>query len=329
MIFINPCSYKTYQKINSKLIDSIQKHVDVEETKNIIFTFYVRAIGSDIFMSHGCADKNYHIIDNCFHINKYDYIMVPGPWLKRKLIKNNIPKEKIYCVGWPKLDDLFELKKKKNNHTTILWAPSHSDQTNPCGKASSYPDFSKYFKKIKENNISIITNLHLYSQETKNQKITSNQYLEADYVVADFGSTIYESWALGIPVIFPDWIVKKNVIKYYKGSAEEYIYTNSIGLHVNNIDDLISVVKDDNNKTIDVKTKDFIEDYMPSKFNGKSGKTISKIIYEEILPKISLLTFSKWKRNIIVIYSVTFINTIILSENIDLVNGFISFLKKK
>jgi len=37
---------------------------------------------------------------------------------------------------------------------------------------------------------------------------TMQPLVDADVVIADAGSTIYEAWALGKPVIFPDWLGK-------------------------------------------------------------------------------------------------------------------------
>jgi hypothetical protein len=301
MIFCYPW-FKTYHKVIDPLIESIKTNLDKEKTKHISFSFFIRQTSADIFMSHGCADKNYHIRNNCIYLKKFKYIMVPGPWMKRKLIRNGIPSSKIYCVGWPKIDNLLKFKRNtikknttKNKRIKILWAPSHSHKYNGFGDASSFPIFSKYLKKLESEGFIILQSLHVSSQEKKNVSITLNQYSGVDYVIADFGSTVYESWALGIPVIFPDWIVKKKIYKHYKGSGEEYIYKNNIGIHANSIDEIISIIK--SNRNLDQGTIKFLEDYLPSKFNGKSGYTIAKIIENEIAPKIKKNFLNRLEKN--------------------------------
>ena len=118
--------------------------------------------------------------------------------------------------------------------------------------------------------INIITSEHPKNRNEKEPTLTA--LVNCDYVIADAGSTIYEAWALGKPVIFPDWIVKKNLIKNIKGSAEEYIYSNNIGYHANNIDEFINFLKGD--LIIEKNVTEFMEEYMPSKFNGTSGKAV-------------------------------------------------------
>ena len=255
---------------------------------NLSITFYVRS-KADIFMSHGCADKNYRETMKCKYLSNFKLILVPGPWLKKKLINLGVDESKIACVGWPKLDPLFVQKEiymmnrnkyNTNNLKTILWAPTHnSGQRRVCVKKqkcifssiSSYPDLHLYIDHInKIKGIKIITSKH--PRNTQNKKLTFDKLVTCDYVIADSGSTIYEAWALGKPVIFPDWIVKNNINKTIAGSAEDYIYKNKIGYHPNNINQFVSLLKRD--LIIGDDVKKFMEEYMPSRFNGISGKII-------------------------------------------------------
>jgi len=237
-------------------------------------------------MSHGCADKNYREGNNCGFLKNFKLILVPGPWIKNKLIKLGINESKIVCVGWPKLDPLFKIKhlyKPNKNYKTILWAPTHNKGIADIGKLlttsnsiSTYPKALEIFEKVLNNNknINIITSRH--PKNKNNKSPTLDKLITCDYVIADAGSTIYEAWALGKPVIFLDWLVKKNINNIIKGSAEDYIYTNNIGYHANNIDELISLLQSE--LIIEKDVSEFMEEYMPSKFNGISGK----IIYNEL-----------------------------------------------
>jgi hypothetical protein len=268
-----------YKKVSSILEDTTLKYIkNNKKFKNLSITFFIRK-EADIFMSHGCADKNYREINNCEYLHKFKLILVPGYWLKKKLINLGISESKIACVGWPKLDPLFKKKKKKKKNMikNILWLPTHDHGIKDCHKSSisSNPTFNKYLDKLKK-----IKNINIYySKHPKNKKyksVTFESLLDCDYVIADAGSTIYEAWALGIPVIFPDWIVKKKIIKNIKGSAEEYIYTNNIGYHANNINELINFLKTD--LIIEKNVKKFMEEYMPSKYNGIGGKMVFESI---------------------------------------------------
>ena len=272
--------FENYLCINKILEENSLKYIkDDSRFENMLISFFVRC-KADIFMSHGCADKNYREIEKCKHLYKFKLILVPGPWLKKKLINLGIDESKIVCVGWPKLDPLFEQKKMwkpKEKRKTILWAPTHN---NPIYKGhqesiSSYPTLNKYMKPLNSiKGIEIIQSNH--PKNRKQKKPTLDKLVNCDYVIADAGSTVYEAWALGKPVIFPDWIVKKKLIKCIKGSAEEYIYSKNIGYHANNFSELVNFLKSD--LIIDKDVTEFIEEYMPSKFNGISGKVIFDVI---------------------------------------------------
>ena len=218
---------KNYKKVTLFLIETTLKYLKNDlRFKNLSITFYVRD-KADIFMSHGCADKNYREIENCKYLYNFKLILVPGPWLKNKLINLGIDESKIACVGWPKLDPLFEqikMYEPNKNLKKILWVPTHNkSKYYPNENISSYPKLNEYMVLLNNiKGIKIIISEHPRNSEQKNP--TLNKLVNCDYVIADAGSTVYEAWALGKPVIFPDWIVKENLIKNIKGSAEEYIY---------------------------------------------------------------------------------------------------------
>ena len=270
-----------YKNISNVLEDTTLKYIKNDSKfDNLSITFYVRR-NADIFMSHGCADKNYREIDNSKYLHNFKLILVPGPWLKNKLINMGIEESKIACVGWPKLDPLFrELKSWRPNpqYKTVLWVPTHNWGIFKGHKTSisSYPGLFKYVKYINANlkGIKIVISTHPKNRKTKEP--TLDKLVACDYVIADAGSTVYEAWALGKPVIFPDWIVKDNIIRNIPDSAEEYIYSNNIGYHASNINEFIKLLK--RKLVIERDVKEFMEEYMPSKFNGVSGKAV----YNEI-----------------------------------------------
>ena len=283
MLFVNSIN-ENYKKIGSLLEITALKYLKNDSRfKNLSITFHVRE-KAHIFMSHGCADKNYREIVNCRYLHNFNLILVPGPWLKNKLINLGICESKIACVGWPKLDPLFGLIKNENQEKelkTILWAPTHNNNNHHTGSISSYPKLNDYMEILNSvKGIEIIISEHPQNREEKEP--TLSKLINCDYVITDGGSTIYEAWALKKPVIFPDWIVKENIIKNVKGSAEEYIYTNNIGYHANNNNELIYFLK--SNLIIEKDVTEFMEEYMPSKFNGISGK----VIYNEILKRIPI-----------------------------------------
>jgi hypothetical protein len=198
---------------------------------------------NDIFFSHGIGDKNYW---KGSKIADYKYAFVPGPaWEKR--MRNTGYKGEIFVCGYTKLDPLINIDKnsiKKNSKPKILWAPTHGYHSKNKGR-SSYPAFSKYLDQI-PNDFEVITSLHPTSKMHNNikQLPTMEALLEADIIIADAGSTLYEAWILNKPVIFPDWICSKDTMNHFKtdpANFEYQIYSKKIGYHAKDMKGMIKL----------------------------------------------------------------------------------------
>ena len=280
MLIVNTNMY-SYKCVSNVLANTTLKYImNKSKFNKLSITFYIRK-KADIFMSHGCADKNYREMSKCKHLDKFKLILVPGPWLKKKLVNRGISESKIACVGWPKLDPLFrQLKRWKPNpnYKTVLWVPTHNKSIYYLENTiSSYPKLKEYFGILKNiNGIKLIVSVHPKNKRRK--RVTLDKLVACDYVIADAGSTVYEAWALGKPVIFPDWIIKENIIKNIPGSAEEYIFSNNIGYHARDINEMYDMLN--SNLVIGDDVKEFMKEYMPSKFNGVSGKVVHNEIYK-------------------------------------------------
>ena len=237
---------------------------------------------NDIFFSHGIGDKNYW---KGSKIADYKYAFVPGPaWEKR--MRNTGYKGEIFVCGYTKLDPLININKnsiKKNSKPKILWAPTHGYHSKNKGR-SSYPAFLKYLDQI-PNDFEVITSLHPTSKMHNNikQLPTMKALLEADIIIADAGSTLYEAWILNKPVIFPDWICAKDTMNHFKtdpANFEYQIYSKKIGYHAKDMKDMIKlfdIALSDGMKDLE---KEFIEKIYPSKLRGKAGETAAKQILE-------------------------------------------------
>ena len=237
---------------------------------------------NDIFFSHGIGDKNYWKGDK---IKDYKYAFVSGPaWENR--MRNTGYKGEIFICGYTKLDPLININKnsiKKNLKPKILWAPTHGYHSKNKGR-SSYPAFLRYLDQIPKD-YDLVTSLHPTSKmhNKKKQLPTTNELLEADIVIADAGSTLYEAWILGKPVIFPDWICAKDTMNHFKtdpANFEYQIYSKKIGYHAKDIKNMIKlfdIALSDGMKDLE---KEFIEEIYPTDLRGKAGKTAAKQILE-------------------------------------------------
>jgi hypothetical protein len=209
---------------------------------------------ADIVMAHGIADKRYFFIRESETdrplVNQYKYIFVPGAWHVNRLVEGRFRRNPIYQirlrddqirkVGWLRLDPLISKSASTPSTPTkklrVLWAPTHNmvaaKGKNPEtaeATPSSFPRFHKHkwtMRRKYDYQISV------HPRNRKSKVPTSDQLVWADVVVSDFGTMVFEAWALGKPVIFPRWCIDlETLIKRNPLSAEAYIYKNRIGLH--------------------------------------------------------------------------------------------------
>jgi hypothetical protein len=247
---------------------------------NITFFIYRRA---HIFMSHGVSDKNYLLRrdgEGGLEINKYRIVGVPGAWMKRKLLRHpdlKLKSEDIAVVGWPRLDALLEARKRRNKFRlpfrkkNLLWAPTLPSPLRGEPYASSFPAFEQYTDVLSKH---FNYTISVHPSVRGGGAPTFEALLDADVVIADRGTLVYESFALGKPVIFPDWIVNSGIADLSSATAETEIFQKGIGLHARNIDELVELAH--LAKGTDRATRDFIADYIDPNTYGRSYKLLAE-----------------------------------------------------
>ncbi len=246
-------------------------------------TFFVPR-RAHVMMSHGVADKNYLLrrdLAGGLELNKFRIVCVPGHWMQRKLAGNpevTIPPDKIRIVGWPRLDRLLAAQRnlpptEPGRKPKVLWAPTHPGRADKTAELSSYPKLNRYLDRMQEV---FDLDVSLHPANRGGGRPTFEKLLEAEYVIADRGTTIYEAWALGKPVIFPRWILGDHPIVQTPGSAEAEIYEKKIGIHVYKFKHLVDAVMSRPRLTDDVSA--FVEDYLPRSTHGKSYKLIADCV---------------------------------------------------
>lgn len=236
---------------------------------------------NDIFYSHGIADKNYWIGKR---IKDFKFAFVPGPaWEKR--MRNTGYEGEIFQVGYTKLDPIINgiHAKTERKKPYVVWAPTHGYNNKNKGR-SSYPQCMQLINKIPKD---YETKLALHPTSKLHQRIkhmpTLIELLDADVVIADGGSTIYEAWILGKPVIFPFWLCAKSVLNEFehdKNNFEYQIYAKRIGYHAKDMDDLNRLIEKALQDGMKDEEKAFIESIYPSKIRGKAGKLAAKALLD-------------------------------------------------
>ena len=254
------------------------------------FTLFIRD-HADVILSHGLADKRYFFRREEGRprdrmINSFQHVLVPGVWMKDRLLEAEdvtLQPNQVHVVGWPRLDLLIEQQAayrtadlpRTERRPRVLWAPTHDyRKRGPQQRStSSYPDFERYLPALEEL---FDVQVALHPRNRKDKRPTSDQLLWADYVVSDFGTMVYEAWALGKPVFFPYWIMGELIVEYLKGSAEAQIFSQRIGYHADSIDELVAMLREDPKVGGDVTT--FMADYLDPTTIGTSGRRTAELL---------------------------------------------------
>jgi hypothetical protein len=218
-----------------------------------------------VFITHGMADKGLQNVDD---LNKQIAGLYPGPAYIDKLVNEGVPKTKLHIIGYPRLDPVFKARKKCRvpiDKVKILWVPTHNAHKPWTG-----------FEKIDLRDLfgdccEFVESVHPHNR--KHPKKTSlKDLIDADIVISDTSSMLYEALSLGIPVILTKWVVKNPV------GFEKLLYTREKGDEIcwiaESPSDLSKIVTEliKNGFQQGPAAKNFMEYMFPETLRGKSGK---------------------------------------------------------
>jgi hypothetical protein len=299
---------RNYKGVQDQLLGLIKKHLpaaawtESEQYRKgaLNFSLFIEQ-KSDVLMSHGAADKNYHFrkgkngrgAARLNHTLGRKHLLVPGPWLKRRITSSKVlafSAAQVHVVGWPRLDLLFEeldAHEKSLSQVAgqcrkrILWAPTHDyyRQGTDDVSLSSYPEFEDYLPKLSER-FDVGVSIHPRNRSDKTP--TQSSLVEADVVISDFGTMVYEAIALGKQVIFPSWIIGDRIRQHLKHSAEHRIYSEKLGLHAESFEHLLEMI--DAGTKLDARSREFFDDFLPPATYRRSGQLIADFLLKTAPP---------------------------------------------
>jgi len=218
---------------------------------------------ADVFLSHGLADKNWRNADK---MSGYGHVLVSGPAWKEKLVGQGMSPDVISVVGYPFLDPVWDLERSRE---LLVWAPTH--------KATSNVTTEGRFSRELLDRLGGGFSLEIVSHPIGSKRLSRDVLPRAAVVIADAGSTLYEAWAFGVPVVFPDWLVKEAILTKWPGSFEAMIYERGLGWHANSEEELIDLVRNVwETGELGTGVEEFMEGILPSELRGRSGKVAAK-----------------------------------------------------
>jgi hypothetical protein len=210
--------------------------------------------GFNVFMSHGVADKNYTPVDDW-----YDAVLVSGP-LRETLLRGKGYRGHIRIVGDVRLDGLNPYRSD-----TVLWAPTHGGT----------PEHSTLrARDLIESVGNLTTALH---PNERDAKPTCEPLESAGVVIADSGSTLYEAWALGKPVVLLHWLIGPHL---WPGTMEHMVYEQKVGYMVHGPDPrlLRSAVNRAMQQGISRREREFSEQIIPTSTVGHAGSIVAEVL---------------------------------------------------
>ncbi len=252
------------------------------------FSLFIRQ-PADVLMSHGVADKNYLWTSDGQGrrlVNQRRHVLVPGEWLKRRMLESrgiHLGPDQIHVVGWPRLDELVTLSRRRiprlfgEPKPRILWAPTHNRRKRgETGRStSSFPEFQNYLRTLSRF---AWVDVSVHPRNRTDKTPTGASMPRSDIVIADFGTTVYEAWALGKPVIFPRWLLADRIADFLPNSAESHIFSHRIGYHPESFDEMVDIIRGDPVITDDVA--EFLADYLAPEYLGCSSARIGALLGE-------------------------------------------------
>ncbi|MCD0450769.1 hypothetical protein LO762_16450 [Actinocorallia sp. API 0066] len=242
-----------------------------------------REIGKvGVMIDHGIADKDYR---RGLKMSTFHYVTVPGPTVADRVVSGGVPRRKVVQVGYPKLDPLFNgdvprVPRPAGGRIRVLWAPTHGggseawqdgNRAAPGAGATSWWAREEVLSALDPDLFELTEAPH--PRHRPDKRATLAEYASADVVIADGGSTIYEAWALGLPVVFPSWVTRdRNLERAGGATLEARIYRERIGYHADSPQHLADLVAQAAEEGQGERAVQFVAGVLPPEVRGRGGE---------------------------------------------------------
>lgn len=235
-----------------------------------------------VFASHGIADKGWR---NATRMSgHFSHAITSGPAWSERLLAGGVTGVTVIEAGYPKLDPIFagtvpSAWPDRDGRVRVLWAPTHGGGGERSAVAGGGDSVSTWWRRdqvldlLPPSEFDVMEAPH--PRHRPDRRSTLGEYVGADVVIADGGSTMYEAWALGLPVVFPAWLTgARNIARSHQhGSTfEGDIYRRRVGRHAVAAGQIARLCAEAAERGITEAEVDFIEPILPERYRGHSGR---------------------------------------------------------
>ncbi|WP_017602346.1 glycosyltransferase family protein, partial [Nocardiopsis lucentensis] len=193
------------------------------------------------------------------------------------------PARKLHILGYPKLDPIFNgevAAPERDERIRVVYAPTHGGGSErwpegnpdaPGAGATSWWRRDEVIGLLDEDVFDVVVAPH--PRHASGKQATFEQYVGADVVIADGGSTIYEAWCLGIPVVMPAWMTRvRNESRDGGRTLEARVYRQRLGYQADAPGDLVEMVGRAAGEGIGAREREFADTVIPSELRGQGGR---------------------------------------------------------
>jgi hypothetical protein len=240
--------------------------------------------------SHGLASKGYRDAAICVD---FTHVAAPGPALAEEIARSGVPRSKIRILGYAKLDPIHNGEvaspwPERDGRIRVLWAPTHGGGSEahragnpdaPGAAATTWWHRDALLSLLDSDRFLVMEAPH--PRHSPRRQATLGQYVAADVVIADGGSTMYEAWCVGLPVVFADWLTAaRNLTRADGRLLEHRVYAQQIGWHALAAGELADAVGDAARLGISPAEVAFAEEVIPTEYRGSGGKRHAEFLLE-------------------------------------------------
>lgn len=252
-------------------------------------------VPGDVLLMFDLADRNHFrqfTTDGQPFVQGFRKIFVPGNWLRRHLLADralHLNEDQVVSAGAPRVDYLRDLMgqmapKSADAPLNVLFAPLHGNWADRHGEPMSMRSAMAPYLDALRARIALVEVEDGRNKDFK--RPITRELLDADIVITDYTSVIYEAWALGKPVIFLRWLTGDRIMEKAPHCAEAHIYRERIGHHVESFSDLLALLAEGRDLGLGQGVEPFMADYLDNWSGAMAAPKMARLLERQADPDL-------------------------------------------